>query len=107
MVQPDSKSKQEVSVFDTGWGSTQRSNYVRIPHAVKCSTDKLLTINISGKKFKVWSSTLDALPDTLLGNQEARAHFYDSVNDEYFFDRDPEIFRHVQKVMFKLFFTGP
>ena len=70
-------------------------NRSRIPHRHRSKHDRILTINVSGKRFKIWAETLDAFPDTLLGNAEGREHFYDPKNDEYFFDRDPEIFRHI------------
>jgi len=38
--------------------------------------------------------TLEKYPDTLLGSDE-RDYFYDSVAGEYFFDRDPALFRYV------------
>ena len=33
-------------------------------------------------------------PDSLLGSHE-RDFFYDEDAEEYFFDRDPEMFRHI------------
>jgi len=38
--------------------------------------------------------TLEKYPDTLLGSDE-RDYFYDSIAEEYFFDRDPALFRYV------------
>jgi potassium voltage-gated channel Shal-related subfamily D member 2 len=38
--------------------------------------------------------TLEKFPDTLLGSDE-RDYFYDDETGEYFFDRDPDMFRHV------------
>jgi len=38
--------------------------------------------------------TLEKYPNTLLGSDE-RDYFYDSVAGEYFFDRDPALFRYV------------
>ncbi|BFZ10649.1 hypothetical protein BsWGS_13687 [Bradybaena similaris] len=56
--------------------------------------DEKLRINVSGRKFETWRTTLEKFPDTLLGSNE-RDFFYDEETDEYFFDRDPDIFRHV------------
>lgn len=56
-------------------------------------TEKLL-INISGQRFETWRSTLEKYPETLLGSNEREA-FYDAESKEYFFDRNPEIFRQV------------
>lgn len=38
-------------------------------------------------RFETWRSTLDRFPDTLLGDRNKRHKYYDSINDEYFFDR--------------------
>jgi len=51
-------------------------------------------INVSGHVFETWRHVLDKYPATLLGSDE-RDYFYDSTNSEYFFDRDPELFRHI------------
>ena len=48
----------------------------------------------SGRRFETWRNTLEKYPDTLLGSNE-REFFYDEEIKEYFFDRDPEIFRHI------------
>uniref|UniRef100_A0A915JIM3 BTB domain-containing protein n=1 Tax=Romanomermis culicivorax TaxID=13658 RepID=A0A915JIM3_ROMCU len=59
----------------------------------KVNDDKLL-INVSGRKFETWRNTLDKFPETLLGSNE-KDFFHDDIADEYFFDRDPDIFRHI------------
>jgi len=51
-------------------------------------------INVSGHVFETWRHVLDKFPTTLLGSDE-RDYFYDAATAEYFFDRDPELFRHV------------
>uniref|UniRef100_A0A8C7I6Q4 A-type voltage-gated potassium channel KCND1 n=1 Tax=Oncorhynchus kisutch TaxID=8019 RepID=A0A8C7I6Q4_ONCKI len=52
------------------------------PRENKKSQDQgLIILNVSGQKFQTWSNTLERYPDTLLG--------------KYFFDRDPDIFRHI------------
>ncbi|XP_052781095.1 potassium voltage-gated channel protein Shal-like isoform X3 [Mya arenaria] len=53
-----------------------------------------LCINVSGRRFETWQNTLDKYPDTLLGSNE-KDFFYDEKFNEYFFDRDPDIFRHI------------
>lgn len=53
-----------------------------------------MIINVSGRKFETWRNTLEKYPDTLLGSTE-REFFFDEETTEYFFDRDPEIFRHI------------
>jgi len=44
--------------------------------------------------FETMRRTLEKYPDTLLGSDE-RDYFYDSIAGEYFFDRDPALFRYV------------
>jgi potassium voltage-gated channel Shal-related subfamily D protein len=56
--------------------------------------DEKMLINVSGRKFETWRSTVEKYPDTLLGSTE-REFFFDEETCEYFFDRDPEIFRHI------------
>ena len=56
--------------------------------------DVRVRINVSGHRFETWRHTLDKYPDTLLGSDE-KEFFYDDEFDEYFFDRDPELFRSV------------
>lgn len=57
-------------------------------------SDQRLKINVSGRGFEVWRNTLEKYPDTLLGSNE-RDFFYDDETKEYFFDRDPDIFKHI------------
>lgn len=59
----------------------------------KCDESRVI-VNISGRRFETWQTTLEKYPDTLLGSNE-RDFFYDETTREYFFDRDPEIFRHI------------
>ncbi|XP_044042478.1 potassium voltage-gated channel subfamily D member 2-like isoform X2 [Siniperca chuatsi] len=56
--------------------------------------DGLIMLNVSGTKFQTWRDTLDRYPDTLLGSTELDFFFHEETN-EYFFDRDPDIFRHI------------
>ncbi len=56
--------------------------------------DEKLQFNVSGQMFETWRHTLEKYPDTLLGSNE-KEFFYDEEAKEYFFDRDPDIFRHV------------
>ena len=56
--------------------------------------DEKFIINVSGRKFETWRNTVEKYPDTLLGSNE-REFFYDEEIKEYFFDRDPDLFRHI------------
>jgi len=64
------------------------------PKGTKKTEDEKLVINVSGRRFETWQNTLEKYPDTLLGSNE-KDFFYDEVGKEYFFDRDPEVFRHI------------
>lgn len=52
-------------------------------------------INVSGRRFQTWRSTLRKHPDTLLGSDQMLTCFYDDKKNEYFLDRDPDVFRHI------------
>ena len=47
-----------------------------------------VTLNIRGCRFQTLEKTLSKFPDTLLGCAGKRQEYYDSVRDEYYFDRD-------------------
>ncbi|CAH8495705.1 unnamed protein product [Schistosoma mattheei] len=57
-------------------------------------SDKKIIINVSGVHFELTESLVQRYPSTLLGSVE-REYFYDNINNEYFFDRDPELFRYI------------
>jgi len=56
--------------------------------------DEQILLNISGHKFKCMRSILNKYPKTLLGSNELDYYFDDKLQ-EYFFERDPKIFRHI------------
>ncbi|XP_044066877.1 potassium voltage-gated channel subfamily D member 3 isoform X4 [Siniperca chuatsi] len=56
--------------------------------------DEQIILNVSGRRFQTWRNTLDRYPDTLLGSSE-KEFFYNEETKEYFFDRDPDVFRSV------------
>ena len=62
--------------------------------ALRRKNDRKVTINVSGRKFQTWESTLKRFPDSLLGSSEKEV-YYDKQRREYFFDRDPDFFRHI------------
>ena len=57
---------------------------------------KQVTINVSGAKFQVNETYLTQHPTTLLGSNE-KDYFWDEEENEYFFDRDPHIFRMIHR----------
>lgn len=56
--------------------------------------DKKVTLNVSGRRFCTWDSTLKKYPNTLLGS-DAIKFFFDNDRKEYFLDRDPHMFRYI------------
>ena len=57
-------------------------------------TEQRVKINVGGRKFQTWESTLRKYPDTLLGCNE-KDKYFDPKSREFFFDRDPGFFRHI------------
>jgi len=51
-------------------------------------------LNVSGRRFEAFARSFSRFPDTLLGSEELN-YFYDEPTGEYFFDRNPEVFRRV------------
>ncbi|KAK3754331.1 hypothetical protein QZH41_000207 [Actinostola sp. cb2023] len=53
-----------------------------------------IKINVSGKHFSAKLKHLQKHPNTLLGS-DMLSLFHDHIKGEYFFDRDPELFRFI------------
>lgn len=53
-----------------------------------------ITVNVGGQKYQIPKNNLDIYPDTLLSS-DWRMRFYDRERGEYFFDRDPVLFKYV------------
>ncbi|MEQ2159601.1 Potassium voltage-gated channel subfamily D member 2, partial [Goodea atripinnis] len=77
-----------------GWMPVASSPMPVPPKEKQRGRDGLIVLNVSGTKFQTWRDTLERYPDTLLGSSE-RDFFFHEESKEYFFDRDPDIFRHV------------
>ncbi|KAL3069688.1 hypothetical protein niasHS_015922 [Heterodera schachtii] len=84
-----------------GWVPIARASLPKPPAAIQAKElvvdhvgDVRLVINVSGRRFETWKYTLERFPETLLGSSE-KEFFYDESAGEYFFDRDPELFRHI------------
>ncbi len=58
------------------------------------TTNEKVVINISGQRFECMKSTFERYPETLLGSIE-REYFFDEDKNEYFIERDPEMFRYI------------
>lgn len=70
------------------------SHQLDLIQASDLGEDDKFIINVSGRKFETWQKTVEKYPESLLGSNE-REFFFDEKRKEYFFDRDPEIFRHI------------
>ncbi|KAM6937235.1 A-type voltage-gated potassium channel KCND2-like isoform 4-T4 [Xenentodon cancila] len=77
-----------------GWMPVASTPMPIPPQDRRKGQDGLIILNVSGTKFQTWRTTLERYPDTLLGSSERDFFFHEETN-EYFFDRDPDIFRHV------------
>lgn len=58
-------------------------------------SDEIVTINISGDRYETRLSTLEAHPNTLLGNEEKRKYYWNNKKNEYFFDRHRACFNAI------------
>ncbi|KAM6977547.1 A-type voltage-gated potassium channel KCND3-like isoform 3-T3 [Aplochiton taeniatus] len=77
-----------------GWMPVANSPMPVAPGHNSKRQDELISLNVSGRRFQTWRTTLERYPDTLLGSSE-KEFFYDEEAKEYFFDRDPDAFRSV------------
>ncbi|KAM4734530.1 A-type voltage-gated potassium channel KCND2-like [Anableps anableps] len=77
-----------------GWMPVASTPMPVPPQDKRKAQDGLIILNVSGTKFQTWRTTLERYPDTLLGSTE-RDFFFHEETSEYFFDRDPDIFRHI------------
>ncbi|XP_075041634.1 A-type voltage-gated potassium channel KCND1 [Mixophyes fleayi] len=77
-----------------GWLPLAKRQMPKPPSDKRKRNDEILVVNVSGRKFQTWRNTLDRYPDTLLGSTE-KEFFFNQETQEYFFDRDPEMFRHI------------
>lgn len=64
----------------------------------KQDVDAVVTISVGSVIFKTKHSTLKAIEGTLLSKLESSSDYYDKNGDLYYFDRDPELFRHILNI---------
>lgn len=55
----------------------------------------MITVNVGGKRYKLAERNLLKYPDTLLARADRNKYYFDEEKREYFFDRDPEMFKYV------------
>ncbi|XP_043540157.1 potassium voltage-gated channel subfamily D member 1-like [Chiloscyllium plagiosum] len=77
-----------------GWLPLAKAPMPGAPLERRRKTDEMLVVNVSGRRFQTWKDTLDRYPDTLLGSSE-KEFFFSEDTQEYFFDRDADMFRHI------------
>ncbi|XP_060679201.1 potassium voltage-gated channel subfamily D member 1-like [Hemiscyllium ocellatum] len=77
-----------------GWLPLAKAPMPSAPPERRRKTDEMLVVNVSGRRFQTWKDTLDRYPDTLLGSSE-KEFFFSEDTQEYFFDRDADMFRHI------------
>ena len=73
---------------------TNKSKPSVIIDPVTFMSGKRLILNVSGCRYRINEYHLKQYPETLLGSSE-REYFYDETKGEYFFDRDPQIFKQI------------
>ncbi|XP_028400663.1 potassium voltage-gated channel subfamily A member 6-like [Dendronephthya gigantea] len=78
---------------------TEKSGSLDVKNYVSCATSltdySIIRINVSGKKYQTYESTLQRYPDTLLGSPHTREPYYDITKGEYFFDRHRSCFTSI------------
>ena len=80
---------------EIGWVPLANGSPHNIPNIKKLKEPILkVTLNVSGRRYQTYYHTLDRFKDTLLGSSE-REFFYDKSLEEYYFDRDPDLFRFI------------
>ncbi|XP_057295526.1 potassium voltage-gated channel subfamily A member 2-like isoform X2 [Hydractinia symbiolongicarpus] len=66
-----------------------------VPPVVDSKENDIIVINIAGKRFETYLSTLKRFPNSLLGDPDKRIHFYNKITGEYFFDRSRKAFNGI------------
>nr|XP_056700446.1 potassium voltage-gated channel subfamily A member 10 [Euleptes europaea] len=68
--------------------SAEFSDYLVPENVGMDEGEQRVIINIAGLRFETQLKTLNQFPETLLGDPEKRIHYFDSMRNEYFFDRN-------------------
>ncbi|XP_077355040.1 A-type voltage-gated potassium channel KCND2-like, partial [Festucalex cinctus] len=77
-----------------GWMPLASVPMPAVPPEGRRGKDNVLILNVSGRRFQTWRDTLERYPDTLLGSSE-KDFFFQQESNEFFFDRDPSLFRYI------------
>ena len=65
-----------------------------------------ITLNVGGIQFETYKTTLKKIPATRLSRLTKQLANYDSVLNEYFFDRHPGVFAQVCLSSLPIFLTS-
>ena len=68
---------------------------VEARHDTPHDESDVITINVSGKRFQTYGKSLRKYPDTLLGDEDRRAIYYNENKGEYFFNRHRTAFEAI------------
>ena len=81
---PNGPCQPSKNDMDTGSNKNYNPNYY--------TPNDRVVVNVSGLKFETLAETLEQYPDSLLGDSQKRAEYYDEARNEYFFDRNRPAF---------------
>ncbi|XP_074641437.1 potassium voltage-gated channel protein Shaw-like [Tubulanus polymorphus] len=57
--------------------------------------DSIVVLDVGGRKFKTWRSTLQRIPNTRLAMLNHESKYYNRETGEYFFDRSADCFEYI------------
>ena len=63
-----------------------------IQHTAASENNNRVVINVSGRRYETYESTLARLPESLLGSPSKRAPYYVSTSQELYFMRNRDVF---------------
>lgn len=89
---PDEKATNESDQEVSNSGDSGVQNSSTLVKTCCPSKHRRIVLNVSGFRYMTYVNTLERFPTTLLGNREKRQKFYDAERDEYFFDRNIQVF---------------
>ncbi|XP_066936084.1 shaker-related potassium channel tsha2-like isoform X2 [Clytia hemisphaerica] len=75
--------------------NTSPSHRVKFAAQAQNDNSNIITINVSGRRYQTYLTTLQRFPSSLLGDPMKRKNFYNQENKEYFFDRNRKAFSGV------------
>ena len=75
--------------------SSVECNASSVPSKLTSQRGKRIILNVSGLRFETYEKTLSIFPDTLLGSSTRRDYYFDTDNNEYFFDRNRSSFEAI------------